>query len=561
MSLSYFSDPDEQQARRKNRSLKNASAYRRSLSNLISSGEWLADYYSTVFRDDPCAAGLQRELSSLRRYHKAGQAMYPGGDVGERERDEEKAVVTGHPPDDCPLNDIVRCFPVLYERKGAVETRVRTLNEQRFSRSEEERFLELQLRVLLSHLNHPLKLQQLQAFLSERVNETRRMVLHLPAGTLRVEDERKNEQKPGSTMPFSLFPYKELRRNRFGAALESLFKGSTGPCPLAFPGISSGLDRFLARLRSGRPSLIVSGFCPLSFLADDLKSQAGDGTLTFPPTPLLSDAVYVSFAIQCAMSLGHLSGNMPDIVFWFPRGTYADELTYHFQPSIDEGEVRYREIEDGLSLLEKHYERLVVFMRTACPDVNFRVVGDRLLEEPGKELLAAKRAGLDPVEFHYGRYRFRNEREKTRYKDVILMHSHFAEKGFGTLHLENSYELWPNLHAENYLARTEKAAGSRGPSGSFSWFCYPSVPSLTLRQLRDFNAPSTDKIYLVEDMGTIQDKLRRSRPGFLSFVYAALFPAEWRTTMEERTMSRTKKISLFRKGIEGFIHEFQKHGG
>jgi len=486
-------------------------------------------------------------------------------------------------------------FSALLKRRETVEQTVKKINARRFSKTEEERFLELQMRILLSHLNHPLKLRQLKRYHKETTSLGEKFLLHLPREFLQQRNEEGEGEGFRNFDPFSFFPYKEQRRNDFSRVMKSLFtttdnSSTHAPFPgdsyplFPFPHISHGFERFLTSLRNGEPTLIVSGFCPASFLSGDIRIRlegktpslplnqhpaSGEmylrekdvktgtgkgehvGSPRFPPTPLLSDVVYLERSFQLAETMCQSTGNRPDIVFWFPFRNYCEEFSNLMKQVINETgiTVEQKDIESGFSLLKKRYALLVEFMKTRYPDIRCRVVEDGLLREGGGEVLGRKRQALDFISYHYGRYRFPDEKRKILYKDIVLMHSHFVEKNFNTLHLENSYELWPNFDAARYLRKTKA-------SGNFSWLCYPAVPSLCLRYLRDFNALADGKIYLFDEIETSQEKLQRGRADFLSLVYASLYPGQFYGAMKNKARSRKKRSLHFRQEIGAFLESF-----
>ena len=503
----------------------------RTISRLNYLCSWLMAYYSYV-----CGA-LEEKKELIMELEKFRKNLSP------------EEIQSGH------------AFPFLLKRKEYVEKKVKELNEASFSKTEKERIETLQARILLSHLNNHIKLQNIKNY-AEKIKKKGNITLCLP----------------GETKLSSLFPYKELRKNDFEKRVKDVFQISSNSLSLGYPFFSFGFEEFLSLLEKGEKSLLVSGFCPLSFVSDTitfafsdrefeinlshgqltsawtkhLKKIKGKEALSFrtPPTPYLSDAVNISLSFQFAEYLKKRFDYALEVWFWFPIENYVSEFCSLARPLLTEGLIQEKNIRDAFSLTRKRYSSLLSFINKLYPQISAEIVDDSLLWKE-RERIKEKRKSLEFVQYYYGRYRFTTDEKKRLYQNVVLMHVFFAEMGFNTLHIEDSYEIWPNLDASLYLCLEKNKC-----LGNYGWLCYPSLPSMSLKNLREFNASPQDKIYLFENRESLKEKIEKSSFEFLFLTYSSLLRDKHTTILEEKSVSRKKKISFLKREILKFFEEF-----
>jgi hypothetical protein len=107
---------------------------------------------------------------------------------------------------------------------------------------------------------------------------------------------------------------------------------------------------------------------------------------------------------------------------------------------------------------------------------------------------------------------------------ALLAFKHFqpllGNMDMNVLHIENSYELWPTLlatrWAEKWSAKALPVCGDR--SQIFAWMCLPSMPSPSLKYMRELNAPSDHKLYLASPSDQFEAQLDLLSPKYIKLL-------------------------------------------
>jgi hypothetical protein len=312
------------------------------------------------------------------------------------------------------------------------------------------------------------------------------------------------------------------------------------------------VDEFNKKLDLGQDSVVVTGLCPISGISNEIKiiQKAGNGwqpelgfeplplpdqdfgtaELIFPPRPILSDYIAIKNFIEVrshltkANSVGEISG-----LIWYPHVEYIkDFIDIVFFNWLDSGLINRSQIIDGFNTLESRYKRLVEAMIKSegfDGDIQLRVTRSKDLELFNRTL---SNIDLSRIRNIYGIWAPPDSR-KHLYKYLIIKHILSALNGLNTVHLENSYEIWPNIQGSRAVQDLEEAS-------TYSWICYPSAPSLSMSYMRDYNAPYDDKLFLAEPEDEFVLKIQKLSKNYINYILPQLFDFEEIAKMDQDTL-------------------------
>jgi hypothetical protein len=311
-------------------------------------------------------------------------------------------------------------------------------------------------------------------------------------------------------------------------------KTSTSADRFQVPCFHYNLKSFFSDLDAGRESVLVTGLCPLSTIADELGFATSDGkiirprmqfdgleikikdveAIIWPERPILSD--YLALKTIFELYKSYSNSHQISVIIWYPEHEYYLELTQNiFDKYITSGLIQPGQIRDGLKDLKTKYFKLIDLVKTEFgldrtgSDDNIRIL--EVDNECYNELERCKnRADVSQFKTIYGTW-VGNELRRQLYENLIIKHIFPIFKGSNELHLDTSYELWVDLQAA-------RAVENSGFDGNYSFINYPSLPSLSLKWMREYNAPFEDKLYLLENSTDFIQRLEKLSKNYILHV-------------------------------------------
>ncbi|MCK5559323.1 MAG: hypothetical protein KAJ51_01975 [Thermoplasmata archaeon] len=358
----------------------------------------------------------------------------------------------------------------------------------------------------------------------------------------------------------------ELRKNlRFYFQFKSMGKGQSQPLTTAFyklfkftpqnpfefttlgknnlPVFYYNTDTFSSNLDSSESSIIVTGLCPLSGISDEILFVSSSGeswrpalgfeplplppgtfkldNMVWPLRPILSDYIAIKNYIEILKYYTERYGtDKVKGLIWYPNMEYLMDFTdVIFSKWLDEGLIAQDQIIGGFNELQRRYQKLLGYV-TQAEDYNGKLELRTTRNEDINEFEnILTNLDLSHIKNIYGVWNGPELRQKL-YLYLILKHIFPTLDGFNALHLETSYELWPNVQGTKLI---EDARAKTEGLGTYSWICYPSTPSLSMSYMRDYNAPHNDKLYLVEQPDLFEQKLKSLSINYILYVAPQIF--------------------------------------
>ncbi len=308
-----------------------------------------------------------------------------------------------------------------------------------------------------------------------------------------------------------------------------------------FPGTSWGrldcpvfhynIDTFNSDTSKVNGRCIVTGLCPISGIPDEIKLELDTGEvraidmaytplkvmeediegIVWPRRPILGDAITIKNVLEIAKSYEELEGI--EVMIWLPLWEYSRQYAnFIFRNYIEKGILDTQLIFSGLSDIVDRYVKLVKIMTSRVGyqgKVNILITNEKVVEEITK---IREDMDMSFISNIYGSWR-PGDLIRRLYELLIIEHLYSTIEGKKTLHIEDSYEIWPNIHAIRALQKNECYY-----ENDFSCIMYPSTPSIDLGYMRDFNAPSRKKLFLAEDPIILRRKMVTLSPKFLNLV-------------------------------------------
>ncbi|MCK5560029.1 MAG: hypothetical protein KAJ51_05525, partial [Thermoplasmata archaeon] len=295
---------------------------------------------------------------------------------------------------------------------------------------------------------------------------------------------------------------------------------------LGLPVISYNVPEFWERIRGGEESTLVSGLCPLSTIVDELGFVLPDERIVrpemcfetlaveyedikeiaWPKRPIISD--YITLRNIFELYSEYRLNSKVSVIIWYPNYEYYLDLSENILKNyLDSGIIQNQQIIHGLNEIKKRYFKLIEFVKSELgiggnqnQDIKIIEVDENKFNE-----LERYRQNMEFTFFKniYGSWHG-NEPRRKLYEQLIIKHIKPVFDGLNTLHLDNSYELWVDLLGSIIIEQNRSEL-----SGNFGWINYPSLPSLSLSRMREFNAPNNDKLYFSEDPIQFQMQLEK----------------------------------------------------
>ena len=320
------------------------------------------------------------------------------------------------------------------------------------------------------------------------------------------------------------------------------------------------LQSFYSRLDAGRKCMMVTGLCPISTIADELgfinaKGEFIRPTLQFegvesgisdiknilwPERPILSD--YLALRTIFKLYKSYLNSPSLSVIIWYPEHEYFLELTQNiFEKYITAGLVHPDQIRNGLNHLKSKYFDLIDYVKMEFgldktgADENIGII--EVDTEQYSELEAYKnRVDVSRFKKIYGTWTG-NELRRELYENLIIKHMLPVFNGGNVLHVDTSYELWLDLQAA-------RAVESLGLDKNYSFMNYPSLPSLNLKWMREYNAPFTDKLYLSENSAEFQQRLEKVSKKYSQHAAPMILDLDRASYNDEELMIKDFKAKL-----------------
>jgi hypothetical protein len=322
------------------------------------------------------------------------------------------------------------------------------------------------------------------------------------------------------------------------------------------------VDEFYKNLELGECSTVVTGLCPISGISNELTIIPKSGNrwqpelgfeslplpdqdlqvadIVFPSRPILSDYIAIRNLIEVLNkfnkdgSNGKVSG-----LLWYPNAEYIMDFTeLIFLNWLESDLITRSQIIEGFNTLESKYRRLV---EVVVQDEGFEgVVEFRVTQGDDIELFKRILANMDlsRIKKTYGMWKAPESRKRL-YQYLILKHILPALNGNNTMHIENSYEMWLNIQGSRAVQDIKDAS-------TYSWICYPSVPSLNISFMRDYNAPYDDKLYLGEPSYIFNQKIQDLSKNYIFYILPQIFDLQ-----EESDLARSKlRVKFIKKMLK-----------
>lgn len=416
------------------------------------------------------------------------------------------------------------------------------------------------LRPLISHFDSPKKIKALvsnEEGLSGLRNE---IELYLPQ-----EFWSDNSEDVYSNLNF-YFQFKSMGKGlskNLETEFYNLFKLTDQPplpCGIIgknrLPLFHYNLDTFTQDLSSGKKSIIVTGLCPISGISNELRFVSSSGEywqpelgfeplplpaedfefsdILFPSRPILSDYITIKNFVKVLDHYTEITdADRVSGLIWYPHTEYIVDFTeLIFTNWLEAGLISKSQISDEFSKLETRYKKLVEVV-TKLEGYNGKAeFHSTRIEDIDEFERIVNETDLGQIKHIYGIWGGSESRLRL-YLYLIIKHILPSLTGNNVLHLETSYELWPNVQGSKLVEATEDA-------GTFSWVCFPSTPSLSMSHMRDYNAPFEDKLYLAEPNDIFEQKAQNLTKNYLTYVSPQLFNLE-----DLLDVDRSKLYTLF----------------
>lgn len=431
------------------------------------------------------------------------------------------------------------------------------------------------IRPLLSHLDHPTRLRQLDHYKIGVSNLPRKIKLHLPSQWEISSEDFANYHR--------FFYFKSMGKGTLASeSLEGLFFKYieiSDNLPFSVPGVSDipalhyNIERLWKRLESeGKPVTIVTGLCPFSIITDEIhifytngiveRPSLGFGPLPtinthidrigFPPRPIFGDYLELVRAVRLANALVDKFGvNSVELKIWLPLFEYELALkTETFFNYFKESLLDPLLIKIGLQLIGDRYKKLVeavLHEQGKRLRYNFEITTEDALDNQMGDLEKLFNKSFieiikREIPFVYGMYKGTVLR-KTLFG--MLAYKHFqpmlANPNMNVLHIENSYEIWPSALAARWVSEKLKTKPQ-----DFSFLLFPSTPSPSLRFMRTLNSPYEQKLYLARSHSQFEGELEKLGDKYCELISSLLpeLSARSKKTEARKNALITKLIQL-----------------
>jgi hypothetical protein len=203
-------------------------------------------------------------------------------------------------------------------------------------------------------------------------------------------------------------------------------------------------------------------------------------------------------------------------LIWYPHIEYMMDYTeVVFSNWLETGTISKRQIIEEFNKIETRYKKLVEVVKE-CEGYQGKLNIHSTRQEDMNEFnRIVQETDIDRIKHIYGIWSGPESRLRL-YFYLIIKHILPSLTGNNTMHLETSYELWPNVQGAKLVEGNNNA-------GTYSWICYPSTPSLSMSYMRDYNAPFEDKLYLGGPSEVIEQDLQELTKNYIAYVSPQIF--------------------------------------
>ncbi len=292
---------------------------------------------------------------------------------------------------------------------------------------------------------------------------------------------------------------------------------------LGLPVIHYNTDTFWSRLDAGEESVLITGLCPLSTVANELgfiltenriiRPKLGFELLPveyqditgidWPKKPIITDYIILKNILELFKI--NKDKTQVNVIIWYPFHEYYLDLTENiFKNYIHAGIIQEQQIVQEMNKVKDKYYKLVEFVKSelelGSDEYRNNIKLIMVDSEHHNDLEELKnKFNFSFFKYIYGRW-LGNDLRRTLYEHLVLKHMKPVFDCVNTLHLDTSYELWVDVLASIIVERER-------PPGSYSFISYPSVPSINLSHMREYNAPYDQKLYLAMDKTQFQSQI------------------------------------------------------
>lgn len=421
----------------------------------------------------------------------------------------------------------------LYQLKTDLIKGIEKLNERSKNISYLEHIRGWYLRPLLSHFDNALKMQ---TFISpsEGIDALeKRLHLYIPKPYFNLDHEiiKSNINQ--------FFKFKAFGKgSEASTKLENNFYDrfifneinpwqDTTLGSLGLPVIHYKVQDFFRKLKSNEPSVLVTGLCPLSTISDEIglmlsenkivRSKLGFEPLqvkyddvidiAWPPKPIISDYI----KIKNILELYKITREKFDVsaVIWYPYHEYYLDITENIFVNYIESELlSYNKVRKGLDRIKERYFKLIEKVRLDLDLVDekdiLKIEIIEIDEDKYNKLEEFRKCvDLSFFKYIYGSW-VGNKLRRTLYEQLVVKHIRPVLDGYNVLHLDTSYELWVDMLGAIVLENQRPDS-----NGNFSWINYPSIPSIRMSHMREYNAAYDDKLYLGDEENSFKKLIER----------------------------------------------------
>lgn len=301
---------------------------------------------------------------------------------------------------------------------------------------------------------------------------------------------------------------------------------------LDLPVIHYNATTFWEHLDAGDDCILITGLCPLSTITNELGFKLPNDKvirptlgfeslpvefeeiidITWPPRPIISDYIFIRNILELYKNLS--TNSNVSVLIWYPYHEYYLDLTESiFDNYLANDKIQAEQLMSGMDELKKRYFKLIEFTKSELGlnknrfEKNISIIE---VDASHFEELEKYRTNVDLSFFKYiyGSW-IGNERRRRLYEQLVIKHIKPVFDAAHVLHLDTSYELWVDILGSLVVEQ------NRLP-GTYSWVNYPSVPSISLSRMREFNSPHDDKLYLAGDSQQSKDRLDKLSKEYIS---------------------------------------------
>jgi hypothetical protein len=389
------------------------------------------------------------------------------------------------------------------------------------------------LRPLINHFDDQLKMRSFTSTIEGNEALKKRLQLFIPKPYFNLDDEV-TKNNLAQLFKFKTFGKGTKRSSELEKTFYDQFRfNEISPCQettlgkLDLPVIYYNVHEFFKKMKAGEGSVLVTGLCPVSTITNELGLATAGGqierpVLGFEPLSLINDMVTgIIWPEKPSLSDYTIVRNILElykllkkrenvsVIIWYPYHEYFLDIINNILVNyVNSGLIQEYQIKSGLDQLKETYFKLIKIIRQELDLVDEESNDDIKIIEVNENKYNEleefrKKINLSFFKYIYGSW-IGNELRRALYEQLVIKHILPTRNGVNVLHLDTSYELWVDLLASIAVEKQEDVL-----PGSYSWINYPSLPSISLSHMREYNAPYNDKLYLSMDSERAIEKFVR----------------------------------------------------